>query len=102
MPVMKSLTAQALIVLVFLLATSLGSAFAPPCETGCAGDGPDGTCAPLCQDCACCPTLASGVQVDVVISSPAQVVLAPPPGRQTLPRDTDPSDIFHIPKPFLV
>ena len=101
MPVMKSLTAQALIVLVFLLATSLGSAFAPPCETGCAGDGPDGTCAPLCQDCACCPTLRTGVQVHGVLSILCLIVIAPHLERQPVPRDADPSDIFHVPKPAL-
>ena len=85
--------------LLFLQATGLDLAVAPEaCTTTCPTDGPDGSCAPLCADCFCCPILRSCIQPDNGFSSPLACARAPEPEREPLPLTADPADIFHIPK----
>ena len=99
---MKIILAIGIAGLLFLQVTGLDLVVAPEaCTTTCPTDGPDGSCAPLCPDCFCCPTLRSCIQPDHGFSSPLASTMAPRTERKPLPLSAHPVDIFHIPKAAL-
>lgn len=92
------------LLLVCVLALSATAAAAPKvsaCAEACSDDRQDGTCAPTCNDCACCvggPLVAleappTGVVLAVAEASPRAA--APP----TVARAGHAEDIRHVPKP---
>jgi hypothetical protein len=98
--------------LILLLALALGMvrvSAAPvvraflECVEGCADDGADGKCSPLCQDCACCarsvvaPARVQAVDVLPIVS---HTLLAFQ--RDRTPPSPEPREILHIPKPARV
>ena len=102
MACMKTVITLAIAALLFLQATGLDVVVASQdCATTCPTDGPDGSCAPLCPDCVCCPTLRSCVEPDCALSSPHTSTMAAEIERASMPLEADPADIFHIPKAAL-
>ena len=101
--VIRSLAAIVLLGLLGLHATSLDLALAPtPCEQDCSGDGPEGTCAPLCLECACCPTHRTLAQAEDIHAAPALAMLASEPEAESLPASAEPAEILHVPRPTLL
>lgn len=96
---MRSTVVLALTGLLLLQAADLGSVLAPrQCSDGCPADRGQDDCAPLCPDCGCCPTLRTGIQADILPSTPPLSALVIETARQCLPSSAEPADIFHIPK----
>ncbi len=99
---MKSLLTVALVGLLGLQALGLDTLLVTrECEEGCPTDGSEGSCAPFCPDCVCCPTLRSFVQPEPAglplslatraTRFEAQSVCPVPPA----------GDIFHVPRASL-
>jgi hypothetical protein len=96
--VSRIVTALALALFLF---QAVGVSMAPeiPCAGECEDDGPDGQCAPTCQDCLCC------AHARAVFSAPAEVMI---PGAVRVgrvcaadgaPPQADAGDILRVPKP---
>ncbi|HET9481283.1 MAG TPA: hypothetical protein VFP98_05955 [Candidatus Polarisedimenticolia bacterium] len=99
---MKASAAFAILVLLFLQSTGLALGAEPlTCRERCPTDGPDGSCAPLCPECVCCPTLRSCVRTQWVFSSPFASAMAPDAETQPPPLEAEPAEIFHIPRAAL-
>jgi len=99
---MKRTIVLGIAALLFLQATGLDVVVAPQaCTRACPTEEPDGTCAPLCSDCFCCPSMRSCIQPGYVFSAPFGSTSAPHTDRAPLPLQTAPVDIFHIPKAAL-
>ena len=97
---MKPTLTLAIGVLLLLQTTGLVAIVAPlPCTDGCPEDGPDGACAPLCDECVCCPTVRSCEQPGFMVGSPQFSLLRRATERRIPSPDTAPADIFHVPKP---
>lgn len=99
-PAMLRLVAVAMLGMCFGQSTG-ATAFliAERCVDTCADDGPDGRCAPLCSDCACCAHPAPSLVGTIGAR------LAPPPFRHAVPERPQrglvppgPRDIFHVPE----
>jgi hypothetical protein len=90
------------LVLHLALAGSEGVLLEPrDCSQHCPDDGSDGTCAPNCLDCVCCPHLkVMTVASEARSSSPRQAPCIPD-REQVAPPSPEPDDILHIPKPLL-
>jgi len=85
------------LICLFSYAAGLAVLAAPECTQLCPGEEADGSCAPLCSNCACCfhPRLAAGA---TQISAPPKVgvILG---GRESRVASPNPSEILHVPKP---
>lgn len=96
---MKPLLTLGIGALLLLQATGLNAFLAPlPCADGCPEDGPDGNCAPMCDECVCCPALRSCAQPEVVVLLPAASCMTTTAESRVMPAHAAPADIFHVPK----
>jgi hypothetical protein len=95
---LRILAAAALAVMVL---NTVGVALAAdvPCAERCEDDGPDGQCAPTCQDCCCCAHARIAFLAPAAAGAPAAVraIRAPAPDRT--PPEAAAQDIFRVPKP---
>jgi hypothetical protein len=81
-----------------LEASGLAMAVETTCLEHCDDDGPDGTCPPTCQDCACCAqpraiqTMSAGAAPSQALTSTGDWPAAGPPA------SPDPGEILRVPK----
>jgi hypothetical protein len=81
-------------------ATPVAATAAPgPCEVACADDAPDGKCAPICDDCACCDHAARPLMVDPeAVEARSTVARSAAPVAPARAPTGEPADVFHVPR----
>ncbi len=79
-------------------ASGLAQGVEIPCAERCQDDGPDGRCAPTCQDCLCCAQVRvypAGAPTALVPTQPVARIAWP---AQATPASPDPGEILRVPK----
>ncbi len=98
---MRALARLLALVLLSLVALQVGVssiALAAPCVGTCDDDGPDGNCAPGCDDCTCCAharVLIARPQTTDAPTSAAVIHAWPADGE---PPSPDPREILRVPR----
>jgi hypothetical protein len=96
---MLSRLAAAVILAVFAFqAVGVSAAAAMPCLEQCEDDGPDGQCAPTCEDCFCCAHPRAAVAAPAAMPVPGGAVLRRSFFLERQPPQPDAGEILRIPK----
>jgi hypothetical protein len=88
------------LVLALFMVQALGTASAAPepCAQQCQDDGPDGQCAPDCEDCVCCVHARVAVTGPALTPLPIQVCRHRVVIVETCPPEPVSQDIWRVPK----
>jgi hypothetical protein len=89
------------LVLALFMVQALGTASAAPepCAQQCQDDGPDGQCAPDCEDCVCCVHARVAVTGPALTSLPIEFCRYRVAIAETCPPEPVSQDIWRVPKP---
>jgi hypothetical protein len=97
---LRLLRFAAAVVLAAMVMNAVGIALAAdlPCAQRCDDDGPDGQCAPTCQDCLCCAHARVAFVAPTAVFTPgeARAIRSLAPDGQ--PPEAATQDIFRVPK----
>ena len=89
----------ALVLALFMVqARGTASAAAESCAQQCEDDGPDGQCAPDCEDCVCCVHARVAVAGRPVAAPPVQARRYLVTPAEASPPETEAQDILRVPK----
>jgi hypothetical protein len=89
----------ALVLGLFVLqAAGVSAAGARICVEQCQDDGPDGQCAPDCEDCVCCAHTRGTVTALAAVLLPAEGRTRRILRAEASPPESEAKDILHIPK----
>jgi hypothetical protein len=89
------------LVLALFMVQALGTASAAPepCAQQCEDDGPDGQCAPDCEDCVCCVHARVAVTGRALTPLPIEVCRYRAAIIESCPPEPVCQDIWRVPKP---
>jgi hypothetical protein len=91
----------ALVLALFMVQALATTSAAPePCAQSCEDDGPDGQCAPDCEDCVCCVHARVAVAGRPVASPPVEARRYRLALTEGGPPETEAQDILRVPKLF--